>query len=197
VDHREVSAIAYGMQRGGGLRQVIANDVRVADLAVTEAELEVGKTDGPRIMRALGRLQGACEKRDSTRRLASRRSKAAVHPPEIRKTSRIEPFSRFGRPPERFGCLSNVVLEEPRLGQRAPDLDLLLAPETRPLQRPDEEGRRIRTAPLIERLYRLAVEVGGRQGGDSIPRIQASGIGDPGFGIRTGDQVSSSSRIDT
>ena len=46
VHLREVSAITRRVQRGRGLGDVLAHDRHVADLAIAEAEAEVGETDG-------------------------------------------------------------------------------------------------------------------------------------------------------
>ena len=99
-----------------------------------------------------------------------------MHAPEVRKARRVEPFSRFGRSTERFGRLPEIVLEEPGIGKGAPDLDLLLAAQPRPLDRADEEGRRVRAAAVFQSLNGLPIEVGSGQSGDSIPRIQVGWV---------------------
>ena len=97
-----------------------------------------------------------------------------MQPPEVREPRGIQPFARFGRPPKCFGRLSDVVLKEPRLRERALELDLLLAGQPGPLHRSHEERGRVRAAALLERSNGLAVEVRRRHRGDSIPRIHQS-----------------------
>jgi hypothetical protein len=45
MDHREVALVTGGVQRGRRLRNVLADDRRVADLAVALAEIEMGQAD--------------------------------------------------------------------------------------------------------------------------------------------------------
>ena len=45
VHHRQVAAIAGGMKRRRGLRDVLVNDRHVADVAIAEAKLVVGQPD--------------------------------------------------------------------------------------------------------------------------------------------------------
>ena len=80
---REVAAIARGVQRGRGLGDVLAHDRHVADLAIAEAEVEVGETDGARVVRALGLLERPAVQGDGARLLAARERDAAVRAPEI------------------------------------------------------------------------------------------------------------------
>ena len=100
MHHREVPPIAGGVERRRGLRDVLADDGRVADLPVAEAELVVGEADGARIVRALGRLQGFGEERDAARRFAAGGGQAAVHAPEVGQPGGIQPLPRFGRRPK-------------------------------------------------------------------------------------------------
>ena len=58
MHHREMAAIAGGMQRRGGLGDVFADDGHVADLAVTLPEIEVGEADGARVVGDFGVLEG-------------------------------------------------------------------------------------------------------------------------------------------
>ena len=46
MEEREVSAVARGMQRGRGFRDVLADDRRIADLFIAVSELVVRKADG-------------------------------------------------------------------------------------------------------------------------------------------------------
>ena len=119
---REVPAVARRVQRRRRLRDVLADDRRVADLPVAEAELVVGEADRARVVRALRLLQRAGQERDAARRLAARDRQLAVQPPELRQPGRVEPLALFGRIAQRFGRLTDVVLQEPGLGQRAANL---------------------------------------------------------------------------
>ena len=161
VDHRQVAPVAGGVQRRGGLGDVLADDGRVADLPVAEAELVVGEADGARVVRALGLLQGLGEEGDAAGRLAAGDGQPAVHPPEVGQPGRIEPLAPFGRRPERLGRLPDVVLEQPGFGQRAADLDLLVAAaDPGCLQRADQQRRRLGPVPVLQGLDGLGVEVG-------------------------------------
>jgi hypothetical protein len=46
MDHGQVTSVADGVKGRGRLSQVLPNDGGVANLAVTEAKLEVGEADG-------------------------------------------------------------------------------------------------------------------------------------------------------
>ncbi|HZL94079.1 MAG TPA: hypothetical protein VFB99_10560 [Vicinamibacterales bacterium] len=59
VNKREVATIANGMQCGGSLCQMLANDAGIAYLLVTERKLVVRKTDGARIVREFGVFERA------------------------------------------------------------------------------------------------------------------------------------------
>ena len=157
MHHRQMPAIADGVQSRRRLRQVLADDRRVANLPVTEAELEVGEADRPRIVGTLGRLEGSGKKGDPARGLATRRRQPAVHPPKIGRPRRVESFPRFGRAPERLDGLADVILQQPGVRQGAAKLDLLLTPKAWLLERPDEERGRLRATALIQCLKSLAV----------------------------------------
>ena len=86
VNEREVAAIANGMQGGGGLCQMLANDAGIADLLVTERQLVVRETDGARIVRELGVFERTRVKSNRARLFASRERDAAVQPPGIGET---------------------------------------------------------------------------------------------------------------
>ena len=100
VDHRQVPAVAGGVKRRRRLRDVLADDGGVADLAVAEAELVVGKADRARVVRPLGLLEGRVRKRDAARGLAAGDSQPAVHAPQLRQPGGIAGRSRSsgGRP---------------------------------------------------------------------------------------------------
>ena len=102
MHHREVASIAGGVQGRGGLGDVLAHDGHVADLAITEAQLVVGESDGPRVVRTLGLLQGLGEERDAAGRFAAGNGQAAVYPPHVRKPRRIQPLPPCGRRAQRL-----------------------------------------------------------------------------------------------
>ena len=95
-----------------------------------------------------------------------------MHPPEVGEASGIEALARFGRSTKGLGRLSDVILKQPRIRERAAHLDLLVAPEPRPLLRAYKQRRRICPAPLFERLQGLTEEIRCAHGAESIPRIQ-------------------------
>ena len=160
VHQREVAPIAGGVQRRGGLRDVLADDGHVADLPVAEPELVVGEADGARVVRALRLLQRLGEERDAARRLAARDGQAAVQPPELREPGRVQPLAPLRRTAQRLGRLPHVVLQQPRFGERAANLDLLVAAAAPGcLQRANQQGGRLGAVPAFERLDRLRVKV--------------------------------------
>lgn len=62
----------------------------------------------------------------------------------------MEPVAFIGRLSEHFSRLPDVVLLKPRFGERATDLEMFVAGESRLLQRANEQGRRFRAVPLLE-----------------------------------------------
>ena len=105
VHQREVPAIAGGVQRGRGLRDVLADDRDVADLAIALAELVVGEADAARVVRGLRVLQRAPVQRDGARLIAARRRQAAVQPPQRRDAPGADGVAEgVGRAAERGGA---------------------------------------------------------------------------------------------
>ena len=100
MHHRQVPPVAGGVQRRSRLRQVLADDGGVADLAVAEGQLVVGEADGAGIVRALRQPQRLGEERDAAGGLAAGGGHAAVHAPEVGQPGRIGPLPRFGRTPK-------------------------------------------------------------------------------------------------
>ena len=88
VQEGEVAPIAGGVQRRRGLRDVLADDRRVADLLVAEPELVVREADRLGVVRLLRVPQRAAEQRDGARLVAFRKRDAAVKPPECREQRR-------------------------------------------------------------------------------------------------------------
>ena len=142
VDQREVAPIAGGVQRRGGLRDVLADDGGVADLAVAVPELVVGEADGARVVGALGLLQRPWSRkampRDGSPRADASRPCSRQSCGQAR---RIEPLARFGRAAERLGRLADVVLQQPGFGERAADLDLFVAGQSRVASAAGRAGR--------------------------------------------------------
>ena len=99
VHHRQVPAVASRMKRGRSAGNVLAHDGGVADLAVADPKLVVGEPDRPGVVRALGELQRAGEKRNTPRGFAAGDGDAAVHAPEIGETGGIQALASFGRRP--------------------------------------------------------------------------------------------------
>jgi hypothetical protein len=154
-----MSSIAGGMKGGGCLGDVLAHNRHLANLPVAEAEFVMSETDGPRIVRALGLIQGLGEERDPSRRFAAGYRETAMEPPQIRESRRIEPLAPFRRGPERFRCPSHIVLKQPGLGKGAPDLDLLVTVKARLAEPADEKRSRFCAHPAFKRANRLAVEI--------------------------------------
>src|SRR5258707_1599557 len=88
VNEREVTAIASRVKRRGGLRDVLAHDGGVADLAVALAQLVVGKTDGAGVVRNLRLFERAAMERDSAGLVPTQRRQASMQAPERRETAR-------------------------------------------------------------------------------------------------------------
>jgi len=154
-----VTSIASGMEGRGRLGDVFANDRHVADMAIAETELVVGKADGSRVVGPFRLPQRFGEKCDAAGGFTAGDCEPAVHPPQLRKTGRIESLSSFGRLPKRLSCATHVVLKQPRFGKGAPDLDLLVAVQTWLPHRPDEDRGRLDPGASFERARRLAVEI--------------------------------------
>src|SRR5712691_12209061 len=83
-----MAAIACGVQRRGGLRDMFSDDDDVADLAVTLAELVVRQTDRARVVGGVGLLQGAAVERNRPRLIAARRGQPPMQTPERGKAAR-------------------------------------------------------------------------------------------------------------
>jgi hypothetical protein len=140
------------------------DDGGVADLAVAETQLEMREADRARVVGAFRRMQRFGQEGDAAGRLAAGGGQASVHAPQVREPRRIEPFARFWRSPQCFSGLTDVILEQPRIGERAPHLDLFVALDSAAFERADEQRRSIRAAPLFERLQGLTEVIGCRHG---------------------------------
>src|SRR5579872_2065722 len=111
------------------------------------------------IVRPLGLPERAPQERDAARRFAARDRQAPVQAPEFGEPRRMQPFAFFRRLAERVGGLADVVLLEPRFGQRAADLEMFVAGEPRLLQRPDQQRRGLGAVPLLQGVGGLGEEL--------------------------------------
>ena len=159
MNHRKVTAIASRVERRGRLGDVLANDGHVADVAIAEPELVVGKPDGSRVVRAFRLSQRFGKKCDPAGGFTPRHGEPAVHPPQIGKTGRVKPLSSFGRLPNRLRRTTHIVLKQPCFGEGAPDLNLLVTVQAWLTHRPDEDGGRLDASASFERPRRLPVEI--------------------------------------
>ena len=166
LHERQVAAVAGGVQRGGGLRDVLADDGDVADLAVALAELVVGEADRQRVVGDLGLAQRAAVQGDRARLVAAREGDAAVEAPE-----RGEPPVRdrvaesVGRAAEHRRGLLEIVLEEARLGERAAERELVLAAQGRRAEGRCQQLGGFGTHAAFERGFRAGQQpVQGRRG---------------------------------
>jgi hypothetical protein len=160
MHHRQMAPIARRMQGRCGARDVFTDDGDVADLAVAQAELVVGQADGAGIVRALGLFQRLGQEGDAARRLAARNCQPAVHAPQVRKPNRIHALASLGRRAEGLGRLPKVVFEQPGLGQRTPDVDLVIARQARLPERAQQERRGFGAVPLLEHPHGLVELLG-------------------------------------
>ncbi len=159
MDHREVPPVAGRVEGRSRLGDVLADDGDVADLTVAEAELVVAEANGARIVGPLGLLESLGQQGDASRRFAAGDGEPAVHSPEVGEPGGIEPLAPLGRRSERLGRLPHVVLEQPGLGEGAPQLDLVVAPEAGLLQRARQQRGGVRAMAAFERLHGLRVGV--------------------------------------
>ena len=152
VHQREVPPIARGKQCRRGLRDVLADNGHIADLAIAVAELVVGETDGARVVSDVGLLQGPAVKRDRAGLIALRRGQTAVEAPERRDPSGRNGFAdRVRSTAERGGRLIEIVLQQPCLGEHRPKRELVVARQGRGTQCGGEHLGRICSASAFER----------------------------------------------
>ena len=83
----------------------------------------------------------------------------AVDPPEFRQPRRMDPLALFGRLAKRIGRLAKVVLEQPRLGEGAAQLQRFVARCAGLPYGSDEQGRGVRALSALERLGRVDEQV--------------------------------------
>ena len=132
VDQREVASLAGGMQGGGRRVDVVADDGELADLLVADAEFVVRQADGARVVRQFRLLQGAAEQRDGARLVGPKKRHAAMEPPQRREAHRFDALAQdIGRPAKRCAGLLEVILQEPRFGERGANRELVVAAQRR------------------------------------------------------------------
>ena len=159
MHHREMASIAGGMQGRGGLGDVLPHDGHIADMAITEAQLVMCESDGPRIVGTLGLRQRLGEERNAAGGFAARNGQAAVYPPDVRKPRRIQPFAPCGRRAQRLRRPAHIVLKQPGFGKPTPHLNLFVAVQAGLAKRPNQEGGGLSPHSALQRLNRLSVEV--------------------------------------
>src|SRR5688572_17173971 len=110
----------------------------------------MGKPDRPRIVGDLRVLQGAPVERDRARLIAAGGCQAAVQAPERGKPAGRDGVpKRVGRTAEAGGGLLQIVLQQPRLGERGTNIELVLPRHRRRAQRRRQQLRSFgATAPL-------------------------------------------------
>jgi hypothetical protein len=81
VHQREVAAIAGGMQRRRGFRQVLTDDARVAYTAIRERQFVVCESDRTRVVRQLRTLERARVERNGARLIPASGCQPAVQSP--------------------------------------------------------------------------------------------------------------------
>ena len=175
VAQREVAPIAGGVERRDRLADLLADDRRVADLPVADAQLVVREADGARVVRELGLLQRAAVERDRARLVAAARRQPAVQPPQRRQPRGRDPLAEHVRRPAEHGRrLLHVVPEQPGLGHRASRSELVLAAQRRERERLREPFDRLRASAALERgrgaCHQWLQGLGGH--GESITRPQ-------------------------
>ncbi len=152
VDEREVAAIAGRVECGRGLGDVLANDRDVADLPVALAELVVREPDGARFVRGFSLLQRAAVHRDRARLIAAGRGQPAVQPPQRGQPARRDGVAkRIGRASESRCRLIEVVLQQPRLGERRADRELVVAHQVARPERRRQQLHGVGAAAPLER----------------------------------------------
>ena len=164
MHHREVATIAGRVQADAAAADVLADDRRVADLAIAETELVVGEPDGARVVRALRLLQRSRQERDAARRLAA----GTARRPCIRQRSDSRAGLSRSRP--RADAQGSAACRRSswrsQASARAQRIWRSSSREVgRRLQRPGQQGGRVRPMPLLEGPNRRGVEVFRHGGG--------------------------------
>ncbi len=135
VHERQVALVAGGVQRVGGLGEMLADDGGVAHPLVAHGQFVVGQANQPRIVRQFREFEGARVQGDRPRLLAALEREASVQAPQRGEPGiRKRLFRNVGRPSQCRGGLREVVLQQVGLGDPRPDRELVVAGErTRPV----------------------------------------------------------------
>src|SRR5262249_11791507 len=118
--HREVTAIAGGVQGGRRLADVLAHDRDVADLAIALAEFVVREANRAGIVSEFSLFQSPAVQRNRAGLITACRCEAAVESPESRQAAGGYRFAqRLGSASQRSRGLVEIILQKPRFGQHA------------------------------------------------------------------------------
>ena len=181
VDEREMTAIAGGVQGGGRLGNVLADDRDVADLPVALPELVVREADAAGVVRRFRVLQRARVHGDRARLIAARRREPSVQAPERGDAPGRHGVAEGVRgAAERAGGLVEIVLQERRLGLHRADGQLFV-PRERRAQRGREHLRGFRATAAFERgagANQKRLE-GRRRHGEYLPTVPRDGTDGP------------------
>ncbi len=96
-------------------------------------------------------LECARVQRDRAGLLAAGERDAAVQPPECRQLGVGDLLAQVSGARPRRRRLDEIVLEQPRLGQRGPDRELVFPGETAGAEQRSEQLRRLAAAAALER----------------------------------------------
>jgi hypothetical protein len=123
----------------------------VADLLVTEHELEVRQADAARVVRRFRVLERARVQRNGARLFADGVGDAAVQPPQGREQRLRDLLANLiRRAAEHGGRALRIALEQPRFREGPANHQLVEALEGTGLQQRFEQVRRRRAAAPIE-----------------------------------------------
>ena len=151
MDDREVPAISGCMERGGGLRNVLPDDGRVAHLTIAGGQVEMGEPDAARVMSNLGMLERPPAEGNRSRLIAAGERQPAVETPQRREPRCGDRVAeRVGWTAERSGGLFQVVLQQTRFCERRSDGELVLSRQPRGSQRGREHLCGFRTATAFK-----------------------------------------------
>ena len=176
VHQRERPLVANGVQRRGGLAEVLGHDRAVADVLVAAGELEMRQAGGAQVVRHFALLERAPLQRDGARLIAARRGEASVEPPEMRQRDRRDALANGVRGAAQRGAgLGQIVLQKPGFGEDDAHRQFVVPREGRRAQRLLQELNRLGAAATLERGLRSRHDPlqRGAQHGRSISRLEA------------------------
>ncbi len=152
VDQRQMTTVAGCVESRSGLRNVLADDRDVANLAVALSELVVCQADRAGVVRGLRVLQRSAVEGNRPRLIAARRRQPTVQAPESGEgPGRNRVAETVRRAAQRGGCLVEVVLQQPGFSQRGADCQFGVAGQRRRAEHGREHLRRFRSAASFER----------------------------------------------